>query len=120
MNKLWSAAIGAAIVALAFVLNPTPEQHRAKIRSVISERSAVAKAFGVGALTAFVSTYSSLGVASYTTVNGRTVSLGAWKKASWFNGRHMQFAWASLIWVMVTDVYVRLVSHGVIHDFNTW
>jgi hypothetical protein len=49
-----------------------------------------------------------------------TVALGAWKKATWFNVRHMQFAWASLIWVMVTDVYVRLCSAGVIHDLNTW
>jgi hypothetical protein len=75
--KLWSALAAAALVALAFVLNPTPEQHRAKIRAAISERSAFAKAFGVGALTAFASTYSSLGVASYATVNGRTVSIGA-------------------------------------------
>lgn len=49
-----------------------------------------------------------------------TAALGAWKKASWFNARHMQFAWASLVWVMVTDVYVRLVSMGVITDLNTW
>ncbi len=49
-----------------------------------------------------------------------TVQLGAWKKASWFNARHMQFAWASLLWVMVTDVYVRLLSMGVITDLNTW
>jgi hypothetical protein len=26
----------------------------------------------------------------------------------------------SLIWVMVTDLYVRLLSHGVIGDLNTW
>ena len=44
---------------------------------MVSERSLVAKAFGVGALTAFVSSYTSLGVASYTTVNGRIVSIGA-------------------------------------------
>ena len=49
-----------------------------------------------------------------------TVQLGAWKKATWFNERHMQFAWLSLIWVMVTDVYVRLLSMGVITDLNTW
>jgi hypothetical protein len=49
-----------------------------------------------------------------------TTALGSWKQASWFNARHMQFAWASLIWVMVTDVYVRLASIGAIHDFNTW
>ena len=77
MSKLLSAAVGAAIVVLAFVLNPTPEKHRAKIREAISERSLVAKAFGVGALTAFVSSYSSFGVGSYTTVNGRIVSIGA-------------------------------------------
>jgi hypothetical protein len=49
-----------------------------------------------------------------------SAALGGWKRASWFNARHMQFAWASLIWVMVTDVYVRLTSIGVIHDLNTW
>jgi hypothetical protein len=49
-----------------------------------------------------------------------TLAGGAFKKASWFNARHMQFAWMSLIWVMVTDVYIRLVSMGVIKDLNTW
>jgi hypothetical protein len=49
-----------------------------------------------------------------------SLALGAWKKASWFNARHMQFAWASLLWVMITDVYIRLVSMGVIKDLNTW
>ena len=49
-----------------------------------------------------------------------TVALGSWKQASWFNARHMQFAWASLVWVMITDLYVRLLSMGVIRDFNTW
>ena len=77
MSRLASAAIGAAVVVLAFVLNPTPEQHRAKIKAAISERSLVAKALGVGALTAFVSSYASLGVGSYATVNGRVVSIGA-------------------------------------------
>ena len=35
------------------------------------------RAVGVGALTAFASSYHSLGVASYTTVGNRTVSWGA-------------------------------------------
>ena len=30
--------------------------------------------------------------------------------------RHMLFAWVSLIWVGLTDVYVRLLSMGVIRD----
>jgi hypothetical protein len=49
-----------------------------------------------------------------------TVKYKAWKGASWFNGRHMLFAWLSLFWVAFTDVYVRLVSMGVIEDLNTW
>jgi len=49
-----------------------------------------------------------------------TTALGSFKQATWFNERHMQFAWASLIWVMVTDLYVRLCSMGVIHDLHTW
>jgi hypothetical protein len=49
-----------------------------------------------------------------------TIAYGSWKQATWFNERHMQFAWASLVWVMVTDLYVRLLSMGVITDYNTW
>jgi len=62
---------------LAFALNPSPEKHRAKIKEVIAERSPVAGALGLGSLTAFTSTYHSLGIASYTTAGDRTVSYGA-------------------------------------------
>jgi hypothetical protein len=40
----------------------------------------------------------------------------AWSVITRLNERHMQFAWVSLIWVALTDVYVRLLSMGVIHD----
>ena len=43
-----------------------------------------------------------------------------WKKSSWLNARHQLFAWSSLFWVAFSDVYVRLVSMGVIKDLNTW
>lgn len=72
-----SIAIPAIVIALAFALNPSPEQHRAKIKSAVAERSPLAGALGMGALAAFASTYHPLGVASYTTVNDRTVSWGA-------------------------------------------
>jgi len=49
-----------------------------------------------------------------------TVALGTWKRSTWFNVRHMQFAWLSLVWVMVSDLYIRLLSMGVIRDFHTW
>jgi hypothetical protein len=50
----------------------------------------------------------------------QTFKYGAWKRASWFNARHQAFAWASLLFVMFTDVYLRLVSSGAIRDLNTW
>ncbi len=92
--------------------------------------------FGVG-VGSFVLTLNVILIASYTfgchsfrhLIGGRTdcMSCGqptakykAWKGASWFNGRHMLFAWLSLFWVAFTDIYVRLVSMGVIKDLNTW
>lgn len=70
-------AVLAAVLVLAFLLNPSPERHRAKIKEAIAERSPLAGALGLGSLAAFASTYHPLGVASYTTVDDRTVSVGA-------------------------------------------
>ncbi len=72
-----SAVVAAAVTAAAFLLNPSPDRHREKIKEAIAERSPIAGALGIGALTAFTSTYHPLGVASYTTVNERTISVGA-------------------------------------------
>ena len=72
-----SAVVAATVTAAAFLLNPSPEQHRAKIKESVAERSPIAGALGLGALTAFASTYHPLGVASYTTSNDRVVSVGA-------------------------------------------
>ena len=41
---------------------------------------------------------------------------GAWKRASWFNARHGNWAWASLIFVCITDLYIRLVATGTLTD----
>ena len=40
----------------------------------------------------------------------------AWKKSSWFNVFHGNWAWASLVFVCFADIYVRLVSMGAIAD----
>ncbi|GAC1655025.1 MAG: hypothetical protein NVS9B15_15770 [Acidobacteriaceae bacterium] len=40
----------------------------------------------------------------------------SWKGASWLNSRHMLWAWLSLFSVGLTDLYIRLVSAGVIQD----
>jgi hypothetical protein len=72
-----SAALAIALLAFAFVLNPSPEHHRTKIKEIIGERNPIAGALGIGSLTAFASTYHSLGVASYVTAGERTLSVGA-------------------------------------------
>lgn len=75
-SSLMPIAVAGAVLALAFVLNPSPERHRNKIREAVAERSPVARVLGIGSLTAFASTYHSLGVASYTTAGDRTLSYG--------------------------------------------
>ena len=41
-----------------------------------------------------------------------------WSKVSKWNHYHMQFAWMSLIFVALTDLYVRLVASGTITDLR--
>jgi hypothetical protein len=43
-----------------------------------------------------------------------------WTWSSWLNARHMMFAWCSLMWVALTDLYIYLLSSGTIRDVNTW
>jgi len=71
-----SLLIVIALVLLSFVLNPSADRHRTKIKEVIAERSRLEKALGVGQMTAFASKYHSIGVASYTTVNDKVQSVG--------------------------------------------
>jgi hypothetical protein len=40
----------------------------------------------------------------------------AWKGVSWLNARHSTFAWISLFTLIFTDVYIRILQYGVIHD----
>jgi hypothetical protein len=67
----------AAVIVLAFVLNPSPDKHREKIKEVVAERSQLERLLGIAQLTSFASRYHSFGVASYTTVNDKTTSVGA-------------------------------------------
>jgi len=43
-----------------------------------------------------------------------------WRKVSMLNSKHMLWAWVSMVWVGLTDLYVMLVSKGIIVDYNTW
>jgi hypothetical protein len=41
-----------------------------------------------------------------------------WSFITRLNEKHMEWAWVSLIWVALADLYVRLVSMGVISDLR--
>lgn len=44
----------------------------------------------------------------------------AWNIMSIFNERHGLWAWISLVTVIIADLYIRLLSWGVMSDINTW
>ena len=46
------------------------------------------------------------------------LALSLWRRVTWFNCRHMNFAWMSLFWVGFTDLYVRLCSMGIWTDWR--
>jgi hypothetical protein len=41
-----------------------------------------------------------------------------WKQISKLNLRHAQWAWISLFTVALTDLYIRLVAMGNVHDYH--
>jgi hypothetical protein len=44
----------------------------------------------------------------------------AWKRLSGLNARHMVWAWASLVSIVVADFYIHLLAHGVLTDPALW
>lgn len=77
MPKPATLIVAVAVLALAFVLNPSADKHRETIKAAVAERSQLERLLGIGQLTSFASRYHSLGVASYTTVGDEVVSVGA-------------------------------------------
>lgn len=56
-------------------------------------------------------------------IGGRKDVMGGGQKKVWncstcLNGAHSKWAWASLFWVMFTDIYVRLNAMGIWHDWR--
>ncbi len=43
-----------------------------------------------------------------------------WDYITRWNVNHRAYAWSSLVWIVFTDVYIRLVANGNITDINTW
>jgi hypothetical protein len=48
----------------------------------------------------------------------QTVCHLAYRQVSRFNRKHMNWAWCSLIWVMFSDLYVRMLAMGIWHDWR--
>ena len=48
--------------------------------------------------------------------HGKSLRYRLWSWANWLNARHARWAWASLIVVGLTDLYIRLLSMGVLSD----
>ena len=72
-----SLVIVLALIGAASLLNPSAEKHRQKIKEAVAERSQLAALLRLGDLTAFVSSYHSLGFASYTKADNELLSVGA-------------------------------------------
>ena len=43
-----------------------------------------------------------------------------WDRVSVWNINHRLYAWTSLVFIVFTDLYIRLVANGHITDPNTW
>ena len=57
----------------------------------------------------------------FTCPNGKEkIRYKVWKGVSILNSRHMFWAWISMIWVALSDIYIRMVSKGYWVDINTW
>jgi hypothetical protein len=50
--------------------------------------------------------------------HGAPSKFTTWTFISRLNEKHMQYAWVSLIWVALADLYVRLLSMGAISDLR--
>lgn len=41
-----------------------------------------------------------------------------WRWISRLNEKHREYAWVSLAWVVIADLYIRMLAAGAIHDFR--
>jgi hypothetical protein len=41
-----------------------------------------------------------------------------WTMVSWLNKHHIRWAWSSLVWIALVDLYIRLDATGHLHDYH--
>ena len=71
----WFIFLG--IILVAFATNPSEEAHHARIRQTVSARDPIAGALGGGRVASMMTTYQSIGVASFTKSGRSIVTVGA-------------------------------------------
>ncbi len=60
------------------------------------------------------------GLNSFSRTPIRRLRRKAWEIFTIANEKHRMWAWTSMIFVGLTDLYIRLVANGVITDIHTW
>jgi hypothetical protein len=60
------------------------------------------------------------GINQFSKTPFRRLRRKAWEVFTIANEQHKRWAWISLIWVGVTDLYIHLVASGAITDINTF
>src|SRR5512140_1371053 len=96
-------------------------RHRFTMSRRLHSRAPHSQAENVSLLTGFTLGCHSLRhlVGGYLDrLSGRPVRKKTYDCVSCLNRGHMNWAWASLFWVAFTDVYVRLCSMGIWHDWR--
>ena len=53
-----------------------------------------------------------------TQISASPARYRAYRASSLLNGRHMLWAWMSLVWVAFSDIYVRLCAMGIWTDWR--
>lgn len=72
-----NAIIVAVILVAAIALNPNKQRHDEALRKKVADRSPIAGMLGVGRAMSWMTSYHSLGIASYTKSDDRVISIGA-------------------------------------------
>ena len=60
------------------------------------------------------------GLNRFSATPTRRLRRKAWEVFTVANEHHRRWAWTSLIFVGLTDLYVHLVANGTVTDPNTW
>ena len=76
-SYLRTAAIIVAAVVAAVAFNPDEARHDRAIRDDVARQSSVASMLGGGRVMGWLTRYHSVGVASYTEVDDKVISVGA-------------------------------------------